>query len=179
MFSFSKKKNHQLTLLFIAVRAIDAGLVVTDGYVNFYARYIVMVLPWAMHYQAGVFFLYAIAHSIPNAYMDTAGKIHSTLLPPRWIFVLFNWVCAVGVSLGITAAGIYLGYNYEEQGGLPATSSGYKVLFSVWSIFLPPLAFAFSYYGNRLIAVIRYNSTSSGRVHSVTMMRAIRRVNCE
>jgi len=158
------------------VRAIDAALIVSDSYINYYARYTFMVIPWALHFEAGAYFLYAVAHSIPNAYLSSKGEMKSTLMPPRWTFLLFIGFEAIGVACGITAAGIYLGVLYEQQGGLLATDRGFTVLFSLWSVFNSLLAFAYLYYGNLLIKVIENNYVGS-RFRSDAMARAIRKVN--
>ena len=120
----------------VAVRAIDAGLIVTDTYINYYARYIFMVVAWTTTFQAPVFFLYAMyarlssctrsselhfffsfssdrrTHSIPNAYMNAEGQMVSSLLPPRWLFLGFIVFEMLGVAIGVNGIGIYLGVSY-------------------------------------------------------------------
>lgn len=156
------------------MRAIDAGLIVTDTYTNFAARYVVMNFGWILHYQASIYFLYAIGHSIPNAYLNSRGQIRSTLLPPRWVFMFFCVFMAAACAAGVLGSGVYLAVGYD-QGGLLATRPGYLMNYIVWSLCLVPLASGYLYFGNRLLMVIANNHASRPN-QSDTMNKAVRRV---
>jgi len=88
--------NFVLFFVSFAGRALDAGLLTSDGFYNYPQRYVFMNIGQVIQFQSAVYFLYAIVHSIPNAYLDSQGRMRNSLLPPRWVFVSF---CAVTVVL--------------------------------------------------------------------------------
>jgi len=156
------------------VRALDEALLINNAFVSYTARYVLMNIGQVVQFQAAVYFLYAIVHSIPNVYLDSKGRMRDTLMPPRWVFLAFCAILLVFQFGSVIGTSIYLGVSFDE-GGLTATSNGYTILFAFWAFNMFAIAFAFVYFGDRLLKVIENNDVGkANRNH--TMKQAIRRV---
>jgi len=77
------------TYSFNEVRGIDAAMVVFQVYPDTTTAWAVLQIGWMLKYHGDVYFIYSLAHSVPNAYMDNKGSVQSTLLPPRWMLYVF------------------------------------------------------------------------------------------
>jgi len=163
------------------VEFIHSVLVLYGGYTNYVERYIVHFLSFTTINLALVFSLYALMHSIPNAYMDRRGEIQHTIMPPRWSFLVFFYLQSGGMFVGMLVTAIVTGYTMDTA-GIDAIQPPLSALLMLLGTLDVTLGFAYWFYCNKLIVVIRHNeeASSDARVQDdkskVIMSKAVRRV---
>jgi len=173
------KKYHSLRILFTGVLdsfcfflCVAAAVDLLHSCMMLWGQYQSWVAPYAVHYlsyvlvnHALIFALYALVHSIPNAYMNHDGKITSTLLPPRWTFLVFIALQSFAMTVGTIGFAIYGGLLLDSRDpatqGFEVVRPGLQGAYILNGILNITLGFSFYFYGSRLIMIIRYNEAAT------------------
>jgi len=123
--------------------------------------------------------LFAMMHSVPNAYMDRKGTIVHTLLPPAWVFYTIMLFQIVSETTTVFSTANLL--------GSVADSDGFDVLASTqryWPFIVMGcndvfLAIGYWYFTTRLIRIIQLNEANVSkdkRSRNSATSKAVRRI---